>query len=364
MKVLFLTCHPKSKGGISTWVRSLQSYDKSKGLIDAEYIYPAYSGNAEATVNRTLFGRVFGGTQLMFRRMCDVQKAVSRNRPDVAHITTSGELAILRDLLLIFYFKRSHIPVVYHIRFGRIPQIRAKKALEWRLLLAAMKKADAIIAIDGNTFRSLNEEECLHGKLFQVPNLIDASSLPDTDNVYPEKEIIYIGWCIKTKGIEELLGAWQKLRKEHRGWSLRLVGPYNEQYMDELKARFCMEGIRIDGELPHRDVMLRLRSATIFVLPSYTEGFPYSVLEAMALKKPIIATTVGAIPEMLAGNCGLLIEPMSEESLKQALCSLISDEQLRELYGKNAYRKMISNYQIDVVFQRYMEIWNSQRKQQ
>ena len=74
----------------------------------------------------------------------------------------------------------------------------------------------------------------------------------------------------------------------------------------------------------HDDAMRMLANAEIFVLPSHTEGFPNAVLEAMALAKAIIASRVGAIPEMLADECGLLIEAKDVSGLK--MCATTIDD--------------------------------------
>ena len=71
-----------------------------------------------------------------------------------------------------------------------------------------------------------------------------------------------------------------------------------------------------------------LSASDVFVLPSYTEGFPNVIIEAMAMGKPIIATSVGAIPEMLDEGCGVVVPPKDADSLQKALqkvCNFDSD---------------------------------------
>ena len=73
------------------------------------------------------------------------------------------------------------------------------------------------------------------------------------------------------------------------------------------------------GELSHANAMARLARAEVLVLPSHTEGFPNVVLEAMALGRAIVATSVGAVPEMLDGGCGLLVPPRDPQRLSSAI---------------------------------------------
>ena len=103
--------------------------------------------------------------------------------------------------------------------------------------------------------------------------------------------------------------------------------------------------------------MERMAACDLLVLPSYTEGFPNVVLEAMALGKAIVATDVGAIPEMLEAKCGLLVKPKDVQGLTTVLRSLLNDGNLRTELGNRARERALANYSIDVVFPRYMSLW-------
>jgi glycosyltransferase involved in cell wall biosynthesis len=160
---------------------------------------------------------------------------------------------------------------------------------------------------------------------------------------------------IPTKGIEELVAAWSQL--ELTDWQLDIVGPGDQNYKDTLIGKYHTPSINFLGELGHGEAMTVLSDADCFVLPSYTEGFPNVVLEAMALGKPIIATSVGAIPEMLDGECGLVIKPRSINELKDAIQLLADDPNLRKTMGCRAQEKAQLEYSLEVVFDKYMNIW-------
>jgi glycosyltransferase involved in cell wall biosynthesis len=100
-----------------------------------------------------------------------------------------------------------------------------------------------------------------------------------------------------------------------------------------------------------------LAQASVFVLPSYTEGFPNAVLEAMALGKPIIGTRVGAIPEMLTGDCGVLIAPKNAREIRDALKLLLNDNELRKRLAGKARARVTEEYSLESVFHRYKQVW-------
>lgn len=75
---------------------------------------------------------------------------------------------------------------------------------------------------------------------------------------------------------------------------------------------------------------------TVFVLPTYTEGFPNVVLESMACGCPIVATSVGAIPEMLDGGAGIVIEPRNVEQLRDAVAWVLENPERAAEMGAQA----------------------------
>ena len=95
-----------------------------------------------------------------------------------------------------------------------------------------------------------------------------------------------------------------------------------------------------------RDVLLT--KTDVFVLPSYGEGMPMSILEAMSYRIPVIATNVGGIPEVITDKVtGFLIEPGDRESLFSLLNRLIENKELRQEIGKNARNEIIRKFNIE-----------------
>jgi glycosyltransferase involved in cell wall biosynthesis len=345
---------PPPYGGIGNWILLLKKYVENSNRIEMNII-------DTAPTNRSLDGRsmwdrvVVQGVQMLSKRR-ELNWIINNNRPDVIHITTSGQLAVIRDILLLKAAKRKGIPTVYHIRFGRIKEIAQMNTLEWKLISKAMLHATKVMAIDNITYNAI-QQHLPTVNVVCVPNPIDISNLPEP-NKSINKTIMFLGWVIKRKGIEELLSAWEKVYKENSDWRLRIVGPGKTEYLRYLKSHYSFEGVVYEGEKSHEEAMNLLNASDIFILPSYTEGFPNAVLEAMALSKPIIATRVGAIPDMLADNCGILIDSKETEEIVLALKSLIADHEKRIYIGNNAYQKLSNEYKIETVFDRYMQEWN------
>jgi len=105
-----------------------------------------------------------------------------------------------------------------------------------------------------------------------------------------------------------------------------------------------------------------LRKASAYVLPSYNEGLPMSILEAMAAGLPVISTPIGGIPEAITDNVeGLLVQPGDVEALAQALRRILRDPIFARTMGAAARNKVASQFDARVIVPRVEEILNEAR---
>ncbi len=361
-KILFVAPLPPPYGGITNWVLILRDClrkDTEFDLVDILNISP----NKRDLDGRTLYDRILKQGIQMLKLNSKLKKIILDKKPDVIHMTTSGKLSLIRDLLFLYTAKRFKVPVVYHIHFGRIPEMLKKNNIEWKLMEIAIKLSTKTIAIDGKTYDVLKEIFSTE-KIKKVYNPFNIKSISFlTTDTHPKKEITFLGWCVKTKGITELIEAWSNICVKFPKWKLRLIGPMQEKYQENLKQKYSFDQVIITGEVSHKDAIELLNNGEIFILPSYTEGFPNCILEAMALKKPIIATNVGAIPEMLEKYSGILIEPKDVNSIEISLKTLLLDEHLREKLGNRAQKFLLNNFEVNVIFPVYKSIWKESIKQ-
>jgi glycosyltransferase involved in cell wall biosynthesis len=167
---------------------------------------------------------------------------------------------------------------------------------------------------------------------------------------------------IKTKGVYELVEACSQIPNIE----LRIVGKCSHDVEMNLKEIACKksdcEWLSIIGEVEHDTVLVEMLQADMFVFPSYTEGFPNVILEAMACSCPIVASNVGAIPEMLnigKDPCGVCFLPRSEEEVYKAIVSVVDNEQMKSNFAKKAKERVFSNYTIPVVWQQLTDIWRN-----
>lgn len=354
LRVCFVAPVPPPYGGIANWMKMITEYIDQNKQDEIEYQVVNTAPKIRVTEGRKLWHRVIDGGILMLQRAKKFNDIIKDNSFDVIHITSSGSLSVIRDYLFCKIARYHKVRVCCHIRFGRIPEIIRKNTLEWKILRWVFKQCDQVIAIDKRT------EECLKKQGYQnvnyIPNPIERKKMGAVSNE-EEKVIMYLGWVIPEKGIEELLQAWGQLQMQYPDWRLRIVGPIAKEYQVELTQKYHMNAVDIVGELEHGEAMELLEKAGIFVLPSHTEGSPNVILEAMALHRAIIATNVGSIPEMLSNRCGITIKKKNVNQLIKALKVFLDSERKRRIAGKNAGFKIEQEYEFDFIFKKYEMIW-------
>jgi glycosyltransferase involved in cell wall biosynthesis len=199
---------------------------------------------------------------------------------------------------------------------------------------------DRIICVSDYIKNQLSASSILEDKLIVIRNAIDTTkfvhtSIRDCNSLREEfdlprnaKIIITIGRLSREKGQKYLIMAFSELMKGGvNNLFLMIVGDGPEKKnLNDLIQRLNLAGkIFLLGM--RKDVPRLLKQTDIFVLPSLKEGLPMVLLEALALGKPVIATKVGGIPELINdGVNGMLIAPGTEKSIYDGLCYLLQDE--------------------------------------
>jgi glycosyltransferase involved in cell wall biosynthesis len=159
------------------------------------------------------------------------------------------------------------------------------------------------------------------------------------------------------KGHKELFEAMATLKERHGLHALIVGGGRKIDEVRQVAASLGLAGV-VTFLGPRRDVPDLLNAMDIFVLPSYSEGVSLALLEAMAAGKPVIATAVGGLPEVVTeGDNGLLIPPRDAEALAGALARLLTDPALAQRLGANARARVRENFSLDRLGREINEIY-------
>ena len=180
----------------------------------------------------------------------------------------------------------------------------------------------------------------------------------------PCKIVTAVGRLIALKGFRYLLDAAADILRKNKNIIFILIGdgPLRNELREYAKSLGIEKEVIFTGF--RYDVNSFLSLSHLFVMPSASESMPMALLEAMGLGKPVIATRVGGIPTVVAqGETGILINPKDHLALSEAIKGLLENEQLARKMGSAAKKLVESKYSLEVMAQRYGEVYSELIKQ-
>ena len=265
-------------------------------------------------------------------------------RADVAILYISDGTSLLEKGLMVGLARLCNKGVVARFSSGYLP---AQCMHNWLLrfwLRLTVRLSDAV-ACQSNGWKTVYQAYA--GKstsLVVIPNGVVMPKLSWTADKATAKKIVYVGWINKRKGVFDLIAAVGILAARHKEVSLSLAGGGTaaEALASHIAACGLAHRIHLLGWVPREQIAEILASGHVFVLPSYGEGLPNSLLEAMSVGVPVIATRVGAVAEVVQdGESGLLIEPGDVTGLAASIDALFADRDWADRLGA-AGRKVVS----------------------
>lgn len=353
------------KGGINTWGRYIMDYANEDGKSDADIIPVSFDRYVSSSKGNTAFSRLYNG--LLAYKM-PVKKAISSMKtdaPDVLHLCTSAGFGLLRDLVLLRKAKRFGVKTVVHFHFGRIPELQKQNNWEWKLICKVVRLCEAAVVMNRPCEKALIAAGFTNVKYLPNPLAMNVlkkiEGLRDNYKRTPRR-LLFAGHVIRTKGVYELVEACTQIPNIE----LRIVGKCLPDVEADLKAIASgyEEGkwLNIVGEVDHDGVLAELLQADMFVFPSYTEGFPNVILEAMACGCPIVSSDVGAIPEMLdveGTPCGVCFKPKSVDEVLTAVNLILENDSVKKTLSLSASERLNLEYVMPKVWSRLVDIWNN-----
>lgn len=361
----YLSCDDVVKGGINTWGRYIMEYAVTEGQSDAEIIPISFDRFASSSEGKSIFSRLIRGLQAYKVPVKNAISSMKKDAPDVLHLCTSAGFGLLRDLVLLRKAKRYGIKTVVHLHFGRIPELQKQNNWEWKLICKVMRLCDTAVVMNRPSEKTLFASGFTNVKYLPNPLAMNVlKKIEEMRGSYKRvpRRLLYAGHVIKTKGVYELVEACSQIPNIE----LRIVGKCLPDVESNLKTIASKNNdgtwMHIVGEVNHDAVLAELLQADMFVFPSYTEGFPNVILEAMACGCPIVSSNVGAIPEMLdiEGNpCGVCFKPKSVEEILTSISLIIDENNEKTKLALSASKRLNLEYVMPKVWTRLLDIWNN-----
>jgi len=283
--------------------------------------------------------------------MCNIKKV------DVIHAHQALTPAVLA--FLISRFHRIPFIVTCHGSEIRVQKNRVIRLIQ-RIVL---NLADHVTTISLEIKKILiNSYRVDARRISVVPNGYDeqeiAELVKNTEEESPK--IVFVGSLRPFKDPLTLLKGFKKIAEKYPNIKLDIIG---DGPLRKYLQKFCLEnGLRsaviFEGSKTHEEALRSIANSMIFILTSREEGLPTALIEAMALGKPVIATAVGAIPEVIRnGENGILIPPKRPDCVANALEKLLIDSELRRRFSKAA-AESVKDYSWRKISEKYEEIYH------
>ena len=311
---------------------------------------------------------------------------------ELKSINMTRQITIIKDFKALFelflYFLKEKPDIVYSFTpkagllsmiasfFVRVP-IRIHNVVGMPLMEAKGKKKTLLKFIEKLTYffstkllcNSFGLKEYMQGNLTNKEvtvvaqgsiNGVDTSFFKNTktkdeqnqirDNLKIQEDdfvITFVGRIVKDKGINELVESFVYLSKKYDNLKLLLVGDYEES-LNPIKSE-NKERIDSDDSIItmgfQKDIRKFLSISDLFILPSYREGLPNSLIEAGSFGVPLLASDINGCNEIIQENeTGILVEKKSVESLTEGIVKLIEDKELYYKIKSNIRNEMIKKY--------------------
>lgn len=361
MKILLCAPYGGKIGGISRWTdQIINHYNSTYNYFTLEIF--SLSRNQGVYSGDPFLKRFYLGIKFYIPLIIKFFNKISSCDIDIVHITTSASFSLIKDVIMLKITKHYNKKTILHLRFGRIPQIYKRNNWEQKLLHIAFILSDKVIVIDRKSYDVLISKG--YDNIVFLPNPL-FKKVVDIYNrnkfiKREERKILFAGHIIPSKGVFELVKACKRIDNI----KLVMIGFVTSRIKTQLLelAGNNNKWLEFHGELNSEDTIIQMISANIFILPSYTEGFPNVILESMACGCPIIASNVGAIPDMLNINsnqvCGICIEPKNIDSIQKGISKMLSNKSFANSCTKNAQNRVNEVYSISVVWEQLKKIWD------
>jgi glycosyltransferase involved in cell wall biosynthesis len=275
----------------------------------------------------------------------------ARRRVDAVHVHMSFGGSTVRKLVLLRAAGLFGIATMLHLHGSEFAVFCDQLSPRLRdVLVRNMARAARIVVIGSFWRQYLVEGLGIDGRKIAV--VANGVPLPDARaqpvSIDGPCRIVCLGALGRRKGTSDLLQALASPRLRELHWDAVIAGNGDvEAFRTEAAAAGLADRVTFPGWVGAKEGQALLASAGVFVLPSYNEGLPVAVLEAMASGVPVVTTMVGAIPDLrIDGEAGFLIAPGAIADLADRLATLIQDAALRAQFGTNGRRRIESEYTI------------------
>lgn len=271
-----------------------------------------------------------------------------------AHVAARG--SFWRKSIFLLIGSSVRIPTIFHLHDGSFPAwFHSRSRSAQALVRFILRRMDLVCVLTDNWQVVLRTIEPTANYVV----LENPVALPQETSRRVQGEILFLARLWPEKGIYDLLTAISQLVPRYPHLKLICAGDGDSiRVMRKASELGIADHLTLPGWVEGEEKNKLLRTASVFVLPSYFEGLPIGILEAMAHGIPVVATSVGGIPEALGTSAGLLFEPGDVSSLATCLEALLSDSDRLAAMGNAGRTRAQQKFAVETVLDKLDGIYS------
>ena len=277
------------------------------------------------------------------------------------YIHTASHNSFYRKAFFILIGKIFDKPIILHIHSSYFYQfINKSKKLKRNVIFFILARVSVVIVLT-HEMQSEMSSILAGKKIYVIRNGIDFKKIKNKFNfIRKQNFILYLGRYTKEKGIYDLIDAIKIVINKGYDLTLNLYGENEKQKIVNYVKKMKLESkILINDWIDGKKKISVFYQSSFIVLPSYTEGIPNVIIEAMATQTPIISTEVGGLKEILVdGENAIIIQAGNPRDLSDKIIDLLNNEKLRETISKNAYEYAKREFNIEIIRDQLYKILN------
>ncbi len=344
-RVLIAGPHLDVRGGVSSFAKY---YLNSELPEDYELVYHP----------TTIDGSVISKIIFFAKSLCLFFVRLLKDRKvEIVHVLSSSKGSFYRKAIITVVSKFFRKSVIFHIHGSRFDVFyNTSHPLRRFCIKRILGLSDSIIVLS-KMWHSVVTKITNNTNIKIIPNLVDVEDfrLIRTRRSFSGLNVFTAGRLERRKGSYDILDIVPIVLKEMPGVKFYLAGDGDVEKIRELcKKRGIEKNVMLLGWINKDRLLAELKNASIFLLPSYNEGLPVAILEAMALGLPVISTRVGGIPELVEeGRNGFLVNPGQKQELAARIVGLLRNRELRREMSENNIKKIDSMFSLERVADRF-----------
>jgi glycosyltransferase involved in cell wall biosynthesis len=280
----------------------------------------------------------------------------------LVHVQVASRGSFWRKFVVCWLARAAGRPYIFHLHGGGFSRFYDDESgwLARRLIRSTLQHASLVISLS-EQWRERLLQIC---PLARVDVLHNAVAIPDIQGLRRlddrDSTLLFLGHLLRDKGVYDLVRAFARVAARFPQAKLVLGGTGDLEGVQQLAAQLeISDRLSCPGWLGPDRKSAALASSLIFLLPSYHEGMPMALLEAMSWGLPVIATPVGGIPQVVDNEVsGLLVAAGDIEGLATQIERLLADTVLRERLGANARARVETDFSLRDALERLTAIYN------